>query len=617
MPDLNENTVQKEAIMFADGAMQVLAGPGSGKTFVTIQRIKYLIEICGVEPSSILVITFTKAAANEMKQRFYALMKEQMLPVNFGTFHAIFYHILRQTGQYHKYSLITEMEKRKLILQILKMPSTLLLTSDEKVDNLLRYISQMKNGGNVSQGTFSKEELERYYQEYNQYLKEFQKLDFDDMGLLCQEMFREKPEVLARWRETYRYILVDEFQDINDVQYKIVKDIAGEHPNLFVVGDDDQSIYGFRGARPDIMKQFMVDFPQAKQLLLDTNYRCHEQIVQKSLMVINENKNRFVKKMKAVHTDGKGVSIKAFVDAGKEYEWLLAKLEESYFTSIKDGDIDISTGDTAVIYRTNYECNLLAEKLLLRGIPFSMKEPIRSRFDHFVIKDLLAYLEFANVNRSRELFHLIMNRPLRYLKKDSARAKQISLQEILSYYEDNPHMQTVAYELFEDIEYICGKKPYLAIQYIRNVIGYDDFLKETYGIEAGKKLIEIAEEFQALSKKYKTYKELSDYISQCKELVYQKQQEQTNEQRTQQGIHIMTMHMAKGLEFDTVYLPDLNEGKMPMRQARLPMELEEERRMLYVAMTRAKKSLYLLLVKEKTGKDIPSRFLLPILPKEK
>lgn len=617
MPDLNENPVQKEAIMFADGAMQVLAGPGSGKTFVTIQRIKYLIEICGVEPSSILVITFTKAAANEMKQRFYALMKEQMLPVNFGTFHAIFYHILRQTGQYHKYSLITEMEKRKLILQILKMPSTLLLTSDEKVDNLLRYISQMKNGGNVSQGTFSKEELERYYQEYNQYLKEFQKLDFDDMGLLCQEMFREKPEVLARWRETYRYILVDEFQDINDVQYKIVKDIAGEHPNLFVVGDDDQSIYGFRGARPDIMKQFMVDFPQAKQLLLDTNYRCHEQIVQKSLMVINENKNRFVKKMKAVHTDGKGVSIKAFVDAGKEYEWLLAKLEESYFTSIKDGDIDISTGDTAVIYRTNYECNLLAEKLLLRGIPFSMKEPIRSRFDHFVIKDLLAYLEFANVNRSRELFHLIMNRPLRYLKKDSARAKQISLQEILSYYEDNPHMQTVAYELFEDIEYICGKKPYLAIQYIRNVIGYDDFLKETYGIEAGKKLIQIAEEFQALSKKYKTYKELSDYISQCKELVYQKQQEQTNEQRTQQGIHIMTMHMAKGLEFDTVYLPDLNEGKMPMRQARLPMELEEERRMLYVAMTRAKKSLYLLLVKEKTGKDIPSRFLLPILPKEK
>ncbi len=426
-----------------------------------------------------------------------------------------------------------------------------------------------------------------------------------------------KPEVLARWRETYRYILVDEFQDINDVQYKIVKDIAGEHPNLFVVGDDDQSIYGFRGARPDIMKQFMVDFPQAKQLLLDTNYRCHEQIVQKSLMVINENKNRFVKKMKAVHTDGKGVSIKAFVDAGKEYEWLLAKLEESYFTSIKDGDIDISTGDTAVIYRTNYECNLLAEKLLLRGIPFSMKEPIRSRFDHFVIKDLLAYLEFANVNRSRELFHLIMNRPLRYLKKDSARAKQISLQEILSYYEDNPHMQTVAYELFEDIEYICGKKPYLAIQYIRNVIGYDDYLKETYGIEAGKKLIEIAEEFQALSKKYKTYKELSDYISQCKELVYQKQQEQTNEQRTQQGIHIMTMHMAKGLEFDTVYLPDLNEGKMPMRQARLPMELEEERRMLYVAMTRAKKSLYLLLVKEKTGKDIPSRFPLPIFPKEK
>lgn len=604
MLDLIENAIQKEAIMFADGAMQVLAGPGSGKTFVTIQRIKYLIETCGVEPANILVITFTKAAANEMKQRFDTLMNGKMLPVNFGTFHAIFYHILRQTGQYHKYSLITEMEKRKLILQILKMPSNLLLTGDEKVDNLLRYISQMKNGRTVTQGTFSKEELERYYQEYNQFLREFQKLDFDDMGLLCLEVLHDNPEILARWRETYRYILVDEFQDINDVQYKIVKDIAGDNPNLFVVGDDDQSIYGFRGARPDIMKQFMEDFPQAKQLLLDTNYRCHEQIVQKSLAVVNENKNRFTKEIKAVHSEGKGASINTFVDIVKEYEWLLAKL-------------NVDMGNTAVIYRTNYECNLLAEKLLVRGIPFTMKEPIRSQYDHFVIKDLLAYLEFANGNRSRELFHLIMNRPLRYLKKDSARAKQICLQEVLAYYEDNSHMQTVAYELFEDIEYICGKKPYLAIQYIRNVIGYDDFLKETYGIEAGKKLIQIAEEFQMLSKNYKTYEELNDYVSQCKELVYQKQQEQKNIQKTQHGIHIMTMHMAKGLEFDTVYLPDLNEGKIPMRQARLPMELEEERRMLYVAMTRAKKTLYLLFVKEKTGKDIPSRFLLPILPKEK
>ncbi len=607
MPDLIENEVQKEAIRTVSGVLQLLAGPGSGKTFVTIQRIKYLIEKCGIRPENILVITFTKAAALEMKQRFYALMQGKMPPVTFGTFHAIFYHILRQTGQYQNYSLITEMEKRKLLLQILKVPPNLLLTSDDKVDCLLRNISQLKNGGSVSYGIFSKKELLQYYQEYNQYLEEFQKMDFDDMGLHCLKVLQEQPEILAKWREVYRYILVDEFQDINEVQYQIVKAIAGENPNLFVVGDDDQSIYGFRGARPEIMKQFVMDFPQAKQLLLDTNYRCHEQIVKKSLAVIGENKNRFTKKIKAAHQNGKGVLFHPFMDTEKEYDWLTAKLKE----------ISISGQKAAVIYRTNYECNLLAEKLLFQGIPFSMKEPLRSQYDHFVIKDILAYMEFANGNRTREIFHLIMNRPLRYLKKDSARGKQICLQEVLNYYEDNTRMQNVAYELFEDIEYINGKKPYLAVQYIRNVIGYDEFLTETYGIEAGKRLIQIAEDFQKSIKQFKTYQELCDYISQCKELLSQKQQERNTVPVTQQGIHIMTMHMAKGLEFDMVFLPDLNEGKIPMRQAKTQAELEEERRMLYVAMTRAKNVLYLLFCKEKTGKDVPSRFLAPILPKEK
>lgn len=607
MPELIENNVQKEAIMSVSGVLQLLAGPGSGKTFVTIQRIKYLMESGGIRPENILVITFTKAAALEMKQRFHVLMKGKMPPVTFGTFHAIFYHILRQTGQYQKYSLITEMEKRKLLLQILKVPSHLLLTSDDKVDCLLRSISQLKNGGNVSYGIFSKKELLQYYQEYNQYLEEFQKMDFDDMGLHCLKVLQEQPEILAKWREVYQYILVDEFQDINDVQYQIVKAIAGENPNLFVVGDDDQSIYGFRGARPEIMKQFTTDFPQAKQLLLDTNYRCHEQIVETSLTVIGENKNRFVKKIKAAHKVGKGVLINPFMDVQAEYDWLIAKLKE----------ISVSDQKTAVIYRTNYECNLLAEKLLFQGIPFSMKEPLRSQYDHFVIKDILAYMEFANGNRSREIFHLIMNRPLRYLKKDSARGKQIVLQELLRYYEDNSRMQNVAYELFEDLEYLCGKKPYLAVQYIRNVIGYDEFLTETYGIEAGKKLIQIAEEFQKSIKQFKTYHELSDYISQSKELIYQKQQEKSTFKIEPQGIHIMTMHMAKGLEFDSVFLPDLNEGKIPMRQAKTQPELEEERRMLYVAMTRAKSALYLLFCKDKTGKDVPSRFLAPVLPKEK
>lgn len=611
MPDFIENSIQKEAICFASGVMQVLAGPGSGKTFVTIQRIRHLIEVCKVNPENILVITFTKAAADEMKQRFYILMGKQPLPVTFGTFHAVFYHILRQTGQYHTYSLITETEKKKLLRQLFRISPYNMGNSEEKIDSMLQSISRIKNQGEgiqtVSHDIFSKEELQYFYREYNQYLSQFQKLDFDDMGLLCRKLFREKPQLLAKWQEVYRYILVDEFQDINEIQYQIVKALAGEIPNLFVVGDDDQSIYGFRGARPDIMQRFLTDYPQAKQLLLDVNYRCHEQIVQKSLQVMEADKHRFIKKIKSVHTDGEGVIIQSFVNREKEQDWLFAELKRKQETESPE-----QLTKMAIIYRTNQECNLLAEKLLLHGIPFQMKEMLHSQFEHFVIKDLMAYLEFANGNPSRELFHLIMNRPLRYLKKDCAGKEQTTIEEVLSFYNDNPSMQAVVRKLFKEIGQIRGRKPYLALQYIRKVIGYDNFLKENYGGEESRKLLQMADEFQNLSRNYSSFRELNDYINQCQKLILEKQKVKP---KVQSGVHLLTMHMAKGLEFDTVYLPDLNEGKIPMRQAVTPAEIDEERRMLYVAMTRAKKVLYLMYCGQETGKDIPSRFLLPILSK--
>lgn len=618
MPDFIENPIQKEAIRFASGVMQVLAGPGSGKTFVTIQRIRYLIEECKVKPENILVITFTKAAADEMKHRFYRLMEEQSLPVTFGTFHAVFYHILRQTGQYHSYSLITESEKKKLLRQLFRMSPYKMGNSAEKIDAMLQSISRLKNQGEetrtVSQDTFSKEELQYFYQEYNQYLSQFQKLDFDDMGLLCRKLFQEKPQLLVKWQEVYRYILVDEFQDINEIQYQIVKDLAGKTPNLFVVGDDDQSIYGFRGARPDIMKRFLTDYPQAKQLLLNVNYRCHEQIVKKSLQVIEADKNRFAKKIKAVHADGEGVILQSFENREKEQDWLLAELKRKLETEAPE-----KLSKMAIIYRTNQQCSLLAEKLLLHGIPFQMKEVLHSQFDHFVIKDLMAYLEFANENQDRELFHLFMNRPLRYLKKDCARKEQTTIKEVLSFYHDNPSMQAVVRKLFQEIGQLRGRRPYLALQYIRKVIGYDKFLQENNSMEESKKLLQIADDFQNLSRNFSSFQELNDYISQCQKLVREKQAEKNcmehekGKTKEQTGVHLLTMHMAKGLEFDTVYLPDLNEGKIPMRQAVMAAEIEEERRMLYVAMTRAKQDLYLMFCKQGTGKAIPSRFLEPVL----
>ncbi len=616
MPDIKINSRQQEAITFTSGPMQVLAGPGSGKTFTITQRIRYLIAECGVEPSRILVITFTRAAAGEMQQRFHRLIKGAGSGsfVVFGTFHAIFYSILKQTGQYRQFTLISETQKRNLLAQILQLPMTPLLAENEKIDTLMQLIGQVKNNGECFDGlvedVFSKKELQDIYRDYNEYLLEFLKMDFDDMGLLCLKLFRENPQVLKEWQKKYSYVLVDEFQDINPLQYQIVRLLAQPEDNLFIVGDDDQSIYGFRGAKPEIMQQFLKDYPSARQVLLDVNYRCHEQIVENSMRVIKANKSRFPKEIRAGHGKGAGVIIQVFPDQEEEYEALLCALQE---TALHEKPEVLSAA--AVIYRTNYECSMLAEKLLLRGIPFVMKETLKSRYDHFVIKDLLAYLEFANGNRKREIFHLFMNRPLRYLRKDCARNSTIVLKELLTYYRNDIHMQEVSRTLFHDLEQIGTMRPWLAVNYIRQVIGYDDYLKEAYHIEEGGKLLRIADDFQKEIKRFSSFEELNDYISQCRALVNEKQKEAEDRIQDKRlgGVRLMTMHAAKGLEFQTVYLPDVNEGKLPSRQAVTPEALEEERRMFYVAMTRAQKKLHILYCNKENGKDKPSRFLEPLL----
>lgn len=617
MPEFTTSPKQQKAVEFTSGPMQVLAGPGSGKTFTITQRIRHLITQCGVEPSKILVITFTRAAAGEMEQRFRKLVRRADSFVTFGTFHAVFYSILRQTGQYRQFTLITETQKRNLLAQILQLPMTPLLAENEKIDCLIHLIGQVKNNGERFDGlpedVFSKEELRDIYVDYNGYLAEFQKMDFDDMGLLCLKLFRENPNILKEWQKRYSYILVDEFQDINLLQYQIVRMLAQPEDNLFIVGDDDQSIYGFRGAKPDIMQQFLKDYPMAEQILLDVNYRCHAQIVEKSLQVISANQNRFSKNIRAKHEEGTGVIIRSFSNQEKEYEELLRMLEET----VRKSKPEVLSG-TAVIYRTNYECSILAEKLLLQEIPFVMREKLKSRYDHFVIKDLLAYLEFANGNRTRELFHLFMNRPLRYLRKDCARGSTIYLKELLTYYQNNIRMQEVSRQLFHDLEQLGTMRPYLAVNYIRKVIGYDDYLKENYPIEEGEKLLQIADDFQKEIKRFTSFRELNDYISQCRALIHEKQKEMENrmDDKYRTGLRLMTMHAAKGLEFSTVYLPDVNEGKLPSRQATTPEEIEEERRMFYVAMTRAKKELHILYCAQENGKDRPSRFLEPILPEK-
>ena len=598
------NPDQEKAILHTAGPAQIIAGPGSGKTFVTVQRILHLITHQDVDPVRILVITFTKAAALEMQERFFRLMQPERPPVRFGTFHAVFYHILKQSARYQGYSIMTESEKRKQIRQIVRMYTRFSGVQEEDLDELVSLVSACKTTGSVKKISIQEigeEDIRFVVKEYESYQREFCMMDFDDIMINCHRLLREDSGLLARWQERFRYILVDEFQDISTLQYEIVRMLAAPQQNLFIVGDDDQSIYGFRGASPDSMRRFEQDYPTAAVIALNRNYRCHRQIVSAALQVIRENRNRIDKQIDAMHETGEGFQLRQYEDE--------ESLQRAFVQELCDMQRTGRLSSCAVICRTNYDCAMWAQVLRKNKIPFSMKERPGNRFRHFVVQDIMAYLELAAETDdpgglSRKYFLRIMNRPVRYLKRDSVADEKVREDILLAYYRSSTVLQERVRKLFRDLRYLKGRKLYLQIHYIRNIIGYDGYLREKYGRLRAEELIRIAAEFQELSGQFSTVRDMKEYIADYEDTLKDMQ-----EQKQEDAVNLLTMHASKGLEFDNVYLPDCQEGKMPSAKAVTPEEIEEERRLFYVAMTRARYSLYLLSAKGKTGKDAPSRFL--------
>ncbi|MDE6846922.1 MAG: ATP-dependent helicase [Lachnospiraceae bacterium] len=608
VPDTISNPNQEKAIMHTVGAAQVFAGPGSGKTYVTVQRIRHLITKQGVDPSHILVITFTKAAALEMRERFFHLMEPERPPVKFGTFHAVFYHILKQSAQYRDYSIITEFEKRKLIRQIIHMHKRFNCLQEEDTEELIRLLNIYRTTAVIRQMSVQKinaDDILFLAKEYEEYLQEFKQMDFDDIIRYCHKLLLESPRLLACWQRQFEFILIDEFQDISPGQYEIMKLLAAPENNFFIVGDDDQSIYGFRGASPGSMQEFMKDYPDASRIFLDINYRCNGQIVDASLKVIGENNNRVKKQIHAFHENDCGFHLQILESEAEEEQRLICELKKKQ----KEGQLE----DCAMIFRTNYECALWAQSLHKSGIPFVMKEAPQNKFQHFVIQDIMAYLTLAQGNLQRKYFLRIMNRPVRYIRRDSIQEEHVSEENLLQYYCGVPAIRDQIRKLFRDIRSLASKKLYLQIHYIRKVIGYDRYLHEKYGAEKGEELIGMATEFQKFAERFQTLSEMSDYISQCSEMLHAHQKAHYNKDNTEpekeQGVCLITMHSSKGLEFDTVYIPGCQEGKIPSAKSQTEEEIEEERRMFYVAMTRARQELWITAYHGKTGKDIPSRFL--------
>ena len=601
--DLNPS--QASAIRHKEGPMLVLAGPGSGKTLVITERTRYLIEECHISPSNILVITFTKAAATEMKERFQRRMG-RACPVTFGTFHAVFFMILKHAYHYTAENIMKEEQKFQWIREIVTKHKLEYEDETEFLTAILGEISAVKNTGIEIAHYYSKNCAEtvfrRIFNEYQEYLYRHGKIDFDDMLVYTKELFLERKDILNAWQKKYPYILIDEFQDINKIQYDVVKLLAGDSQNLFAVGDDDQSIYRFRGAKPEIMLHFKEDFKEAETVLLDTNYRSTVPIVTAAGNVIKYNKERFPKKIQAAGGDGAAVEYLLFEGQREENARIIWDIQEAI-------DHGANYRDFAILFRTNMQPRFLMEQLMAYNIPFRTRDSIPNLYEHWLAKDLFAYIRIAMGSRERRDFLQIMNRPKRYISRDSLDEPTVAFDVWEWYYEEQPWVAKRIGQLEHDIKVLERLSPYAAINYIRKAIGYDEFCAEyaDYRRMKVEDLYDVLDELQESAKEYKDY---DGWFSHIETYTKELQEVYRLQNQNMESVTLATLHSAKGLEYENVYLIDVNEGVMPYKKAVLDTEIEEERRMFYVGMTRAKKNLHLFAVKKRNNKDAEiSRFI--------
>lgn len=611
------NKEQKEAIMHRDGPAMVLAGPGAGKTYVITNRVKALIDEYGVKPEQILVVTFSKAAAVEMKERFEMLTGGRRLPVRFGTFHSVFFQILRLAYHYEVKDIATPALKYRFLEETLNETGYGVDDKKEFLSDIEKEISRVKGEGIEIDCYFSSacsaEIFQKMYRGYQEKLQRHRCLDFDDMVVYTYQLLKEREDIRRRWQAQFRYLLIDEFQDINRLQYETVCMLAEPENNLFIVGDDDQSIYGFRGAKPGIMLSFPKRFPDTKQIVLGVNYRCSDEIMKAAERLIGKNNERYEKHIVANKGKEQPVHMKKCENLPDEAEKIVAQIQMYQ----KEG---IAYQEMAVLFRTNMQMRLLAGKLMEHGVPFTMRENLPNLFDTWMAKDIMCYLQLALGNRSREKFLKIANRPVRYLSRTAFTEPEVSFDKLRAYYavKNQEWMEERIWNFEYDLKNLASLSPYAAIHFIRKGIGYDEFLK-TYADERNVNAddwFDVLDEMQEMARDKKSIPEFLSFVENYGDTLEEIRQEQKKQQvKEEPGVSLMTMHASKGLEFPVVFVPTLNEDIVPYRKAVQEGNLEEERRMLYVAMTRAKTYLHLSFVKERFHKEAePSPFLYEISP---
>ena len=608
------NHSQEEAIRHFKGPALVLAGPGSGKTTVITHRTKQLIESYHVEPEHILVITFTRAAALEMKERFMNLMDGKRTAVTFGTFHSVFFRILKYAYHYRAENIAREEERQNFIREIIQNLHLEIEDENEFVNDILSEISVIKNDRIALEHYYPKNCSEQIfkaiYEQYEWRMQKENRIDFDDMLLLTYELLAARLDILKLWQEKYSFILIDEFQDINKVQYDIIRMLAAPRNNLFIVGDDDQSIYRFRGARPEIMLGFEKDYPDARRILLNINYRCSKSIVSAAGQLIMNNKTRVQKQIRAFHSAGPSIYIRQCQSVQEETTAILEQIHDYEEHGIKYSDM-------AVLVRTNIGARAIVEKMIEANLPFQMRDQIPNLFEHWIARDLLTYMEIAAGDDSRAAFLKIINRPKRYIHREALSEQRVTMNLLRGYYREKDWMLDRIDRMEYELKMLRMMTPYAAINFIRKGIDYESFVKEyaQYRRMKPEELMEVLDALQESANNYKTLREwkqhISDYTKELKEKI-------SDQQTQKDGVQISTMHSAKGLEYEAVFLPDVNESIVPHTKAVLDADLEEERRLFYVAMTRAKNYLHIYSLKERYNKPLlPSRYLEELLGQSK
>ena len=585
------------------GPCRVLAGPGSGKTHVMIRRILYLITNADVPPSQILAVTFSRAAALQMQQRFYSLC---LCPVSFSTLHALCYQILREESGC-RCSVIGGAEKSALLRHL---AADCCSAEEQNVPDLIGelafYLSRQKESGQIPPYLPVSEKAFRGVRDgYDRWMRENGKIDFSDMITDAAHLLKERPGILAKWQKRFSFFLVDEFQDLSDLQYELIRRLSAHTDNLFVVGDDDQSIYAFRGASPSVLQRFAQDYPDCRDVHLIINYRCAEKIRRAADRVIRENRARIPKKSRA-YREGGQIELQGFVSEKEELAFLAAQLKKLSPAQLEQ---------TAVIVRTRVLRDYFLRSLGEEGIACRGASRDRSGVGTEVIGDIKAYFRFAAAcvqGGARQDFYRIMNRPERYLTRDLAPEEAVTEASVLRHAGSRTETVRMARELFRDLKALRQMKPGSGLKYLMNTMGYRKYLQET-GAKNSRELLSerMAEELMRAAAACSGPEQFVRYLDRAESLPQQPELPETEDR----GVSVLTMHASKGLEYDRVFLPELNEGIIPGRRTASSQEgEEEERRLFYVAMTRARKELNLYYISgTPQNPRAVSRFLLPLI----